>query len=143
METTKTTGAFIESVKIAEKWFNDSSATMMDIYNKQLNLTTGFYNNMFNSIINNNKGWKDSQIADSFFKNDISKWFPMSFSGNGNSTNILNPLQSVFDTMYKQMTEYNQNILANFNNHVTNSDTNWDTITKEYMETVEKRLDAS
>jgi hypothetical protein len=108
METTKTNGAFIESVKMAEKWFSDTNATMMEIYNKQLNLTTGFYNNMFNSLINNNKGWKDGQMTDSFLKNDVSKWFPISFSGNGNSTNLSNPLQSLFDTMYKQMTEYNQ-----------------------------------
>jgi hypothetical protein len=143
METTKTNGAFIESVKMAEKWFSDTNATMMEIYNKQLNLTTGYYNNMFNSLINNNKGWKDGQMTDSFLKNDVSKWFPISFSGNGNSTNLSNPLQSLFDTMYKQMTEYNQNILANFNSQFNNSNTNWDTVSKEYKETVEKRLDAS
>lgn len=143
METTKTNEAFIESVKIAEKWFSDTNSKIMEIYNKQLNLTTGFYNNMFNSLISNNKGWKDSQMTDSFLKNDISKWFPISFSGNGNSTNLSNPLQSLFENMYKQMTEYNQNILANFNSQVKNSDTNWDMISKEYIETVQKRMDAS
>lgn len=143
METTKTNEAFIESVKMAEKWFSDTNATMTDIYNKQLSLTTGYYNNLFNSIINSSKGWSDNKIADSFFRSDITKWFSIPFKNDGNSSFFSNPSLSLFDTMYKQMIEYNQNLITNFNNQIKNSDTNWDSINKEYMETVEKRLDAS
>ncbi len=143
METTKTTGTFAESMKVAEKWFNDTNSTMMDIYNKSVNLTTGFYNNMLNSVINNSKGWNTNPITDSIFKNDLTKWFPVSFSSNGNSTNFTHSFQPLVDSMYKKMIEYNQELINNFNSQFKYNDKNYDSISKEYMDTVEKRIDAS
>ena len=51
METTKTNEALLDNAKVAERWFNDTSSSMMDLFNKQLNLTTGFYSNLLKSIV--------------------------------------------------------------------------------------------
>ena len=61
METTKTNEALLDNAKVAERWFNDTSSSMMDLFNKQLNLTTGFYSNLLNSTFGNSKGWGVNQ----------------------------------------------------------------------------------
>lgn len=115
METTnqqKTSELFGESAKIANKWFSDATSSMLEIYNKQLNMAFGFYNNLFNSVSGNaNRG---TALA-----------FPNLFSnGNGDSKSFFNPLSwmkgengaanpfnGIYQNFIKQITDYNRNWL--------------------------------
>ena len=75
METTKTSDTLLESAKMAEKWMNESSAAVMEIYNKQLNLASGYYTNYINSIWSNGKVPGGSQqFLDNYFGNKMAKF---------------------------------------------------------------------
>ena len=140
METTKANETIIESAKLAEKWFNDTNNAMMEIYNKQLNLTTGLYNNFFSTLTGNVKGLGDSKnIFDSMLKNDFTKWFSMP-SSNYNSI-MSNSILSTFDGMYKQITDFNRNITTTLHSQLNNREHDWSSLNKEYMETIEKQME--
>jgi len=128
-----------ETPKTAEKMINDTTKEMMEVYNKQLNLTTGFYNNFFNSVMSNSKSWNGSKgFSDSFLNSDLMKLFPIPFSGMGSS--FSNPLLPSFDKLYKQLLEYNSNMFSTLSNGIK-STTDWSAISKGYTETVENRLE--
>lgn len=142
METTKTNEALLEGAKVAEKWLTDTSTAMMEIYNKQLNLATGYYTNFLNSTLGNNKGWNDNNgFSESFFSNNLLKNFSIPLNGNGNL--FATPFQAAIENVFKQIGEYNKNLLAAFNNQVKHSEIDLSVINSEYIETVEKRLDAT
>lgn len=131
-----------ESTKAFEKGFSDVNENVMDMYTKQLNLMTGFYNNFLNPIISNNKGWNIGQdFGSNLFNTDLTKAFSNPFNGMGAGSS--NPFLSSFDKMYKQMMGYNHNLLLAFNSQANGNHIDWSEISKKYMETVENRLEAS
>ena len=129
METTNTNHTATQDGTVAEKMINNTTKEMMEAYNKQLNLTTGFYTNFFNSVMGNNKSWNGNMgSANSFLNNDLTKLFSVPFNGNGSS--FSNPFSTPFDKLYKQMMEYNSNMFSNLSNGIK-SNTDWSTISKE------------
>src|ERR1700722_15613533 len=65
-----------ESTKAFEKGFSDANTNMMDMYNKQLHMMTGFYNNFLNPIMGNNKDWNLGQgVGNNVFNGDLTKLF--------------------------------------------------------------------
>jgi len=131
-----------ESTKAFEKGFSNANTNVMDMYNKQLHLMTGFYNNFLNPIMANSKGWNVGQdFGGNLFNGDLSKAFSNPFNGMGVSSS--NPFLNSFDKMYKQMMGYNHNLLLAFNSQTKGNDIDWNEISKKYMETVENRLNAS
>jgi hypothetical protein len=142
METTNSNDVLIDGAKVIEKWFNDSNSAFTEIYNKQLNLTTKFYDNLLKSMVGNNKNWNaNNDIVDSFFKNDLMKRFSFFSSGNGNtfSGQSLTSMENTF----KEMMAINRSWISTFYNQMNNSDFDWNSISKEYMSLIEKRLEAS
>jgi len=131
-----------ESTKAFEKGFSDANENVMDMYTKQLNLMTGFYNNFLNPIMSNNKGWNLGQdFGHNLFDGDLTKAFSNPFNGMG--AGVSNPFLSSFDKMYKQMMGYNHNLLLAFNSQANGATIDWSEISKKYIETVENRLEAS
>ena len=56
MEATKTNKeTVIDGAKVSEKWFTETSEAMMNLYNKQLQYTTGLYDNFTHMFFGNNK----------------------------------------------------------------------------------------
>ena len=142
METTKTNEALLDNAKVAERWFNDTSSSMMDLFNKQLNLTTGFYSNLLNSTFGNSKGWGVNQgFIDNFLNGNSTKWLSpvSSFSTNNGSSNFF----SSYDKMYKQLLESNRHFLSAFSNQVKSNDIDWNSINKDYKETIDRRIESS
>lgn len=143
METTKSNGAVTDNAKMAEKWFTDANNTMMEIYNKQINLASSFYSNLLNSTLGNNKNWNGNSFSnDNMLSGNFSKffWSPVSnFYGINNSSNLF----SAYDKMYKQLLESNHYFLNEYSNQITNSEINWNTINKEYKDTFDRRVDSS
>ncbi len=144
METSKSNDTFREGAKVFEKWLNDSNSAITDIYNKQLNLTTKFYDNLLNSTVGNSSNfWDGRSLVDSFFKGDLVKRFSFPFSGNGNGNSILTPSLTNFENSYKQMVEFNRNWLSAYSERYNKNNSEWNTISEDYMKLFEKRLESS
>jgi hypothetical protein len=142
METTKTSETLLDNAKVAEKWFNDASTSMMDLFNKQLNLTTGYYSNLLNSTFSNTKDWGVNQgFIDNFLGGNSTKWLTPfnTFSSNNNSSYFF----STFDKMYKQIVESNRHFFTEFNNQLKTNEIDWNSINKEYKETMDRRIESS
>jgi hypothetical protein len=117
METTNTNHTPKEGSKVTEKIFNDSGSTMVEFYNKQLNLVTGFYSNLLKSFVDNPSALNESSFPNPFLQP----------SGN----------------MYKQMFEFNRNLLSAFTNQINNNEIDMEGINKNYQETIGSRIEAS
>jgi hypothetical protein len=143
METTQANNdTLLEGVKISEKWFNNLNAAMMDIYNKQLKLTTGYYTNFLNSALGgNNSQNKMTNPFNMFFNTDTTKafWFPF---GNDGAA-FTNPFLHSFDKAYKDMLEYNRNLLTVLNSELKNNVSDWSKVRQEYREFMEKQIEVS
>jgi hypothetical protein len=142
METTRSNESLMDGAKLIEKWFNDSNSAFTEIYTKQLNLTTKFYDNLLKSTVGNNKNWNiNNDIVDSFFKNDLMKRFSFFPSGNGNA--FSSQPMTTFENTFKEMIAINRNWISTFYNQMNSSDFDWNSISKDYMSLVEKRLETS
>src|SRR5688500_11917043 len=77
METKNSTTAnetLQESTRMINQWANEVTASMTDLYKKQLNLVTGFYSNLFSSLYGENNGnvWNPMKTyTDLFFTNPM------------------------------------------------------------------------
>jgi hypothetical protein len=138
---TNTNHTATEGAKVAEKLFNDASASIMEAYNKQQNLANGFYSNFFNSFLGNNRGWNGTQgFANNFLNNDLSKLFSSPFGHFGNS--FPNPFVITFENIYKQMGEHNHNLLAALRSQIKGNEIDLDAVNKNYQETIVNRLES-
>lgn len=142
METTKTSDTLLESAKMAEKWMNESSAAVMEIYNKQLNLASGYYTNYINSIWSNGKVPGGSQqFLDNYFGNKMAKsfWTPYSaLYNNGDS----NPLSS-FEKMQKQYMDFNRTLFNDMTVRLRTNDLDWSSVGNEYKGILDKQIEAT
>lgn len=142
METTnsKTTAndTLQESTKMINQWTNEVTASMTDLYKKQLNLVTGFYSNLVSSLNgeNNKDAWNPMKsYADLFLTNPMkSGMAPFGNFGTGN-----NP----FEKAVQQITEYNQNLFNSFTKKLDNGNIDWASINEKYQQTIEKEFEAS
>ena len=144
MEATQTNSeALNEGVKGIEKLFNDSSSAMMDIYKKQMDLTAGFYNNLFNMGKGNSNGaGQNSGTSNMFASMDMTKWLTNPFA-NFSSTDMQNPVLTSIDKTMKQLMELNQKCLSTFTNSVQIKGTNSESMSEEYKKLLEGRLNDS
>lgn len=142
METTKTNNeTVIEGAKMSEKWFNETSEAMMNVYNKQLQFTTGLYENFANMFFGNTKSWSERQnFSELFLNSDLAKWPGVSFTGSNGGSNIF---LSSFDRIYKQTLEYNRNLLASLNNTMKENQFDWSKINEDYLKSTELQLEIS
>jgi uncharacterized membrane-anchored protein YhcB (DUF1043 family) len=142
METTNSTTnaneTLQESTKLINQWANEVTASMTDLYKKQLNLVTGFYSNLFSSLSseNNKNIWNPMKTyTDLFLTNPLkSGSTPFGNFGNGN-----NP----FEKAVQQITEYNQNLFNSFTKKLDNGNIDWTSINEKYQKTIEKEFEAS
>ena len=140
METTNTNHTEQSSTKNNEKQMNDTSKEMMDMFTKNLNLTTSFYSNAFNSLSNGNKEFSNSHSSlTNFTNNDFTKMFSNPFNGMGNI--FLNQSLPTFESLYKQMMEYNTNLFLMLTKKI-NTNTDWSEIGKKEEAIIENRLEA-
>jgi hypothetical protein len=140
METTSNQSSK-DGAKTAEKTLNDTTKELMDFYTKQLNVATGFYKNIFDSLSTGGKSWNNSSdFSTGFFNNDVTKAFTNPFSGM--NYQVANPFLPLFDKFYKQMEEYNKDMLASLTNGLKGN-TDWSEMTKKYQETVSSRMESS
>lgn len=142
MEATKTNNeTIIEGAKMSEKWFNETSEAMMNAYNKQLQFTTGLYENFTNMFFGSTKNWSDRQnFSELFLNSDLAKWPGVSFTGSNGGSNIF---LSSFDRIYKQTLEYNRNLLASLNSTIKDNQFDWSKINEDYMKSAELQLEVS
>lgn len=141
METTNTNHMKQSVTDTTEKIMNDTSKEMTDIFTKNLNLVTGFYSNVFNSLSNGNKEF-DSNYSSltNFTNNDFIKTFLNPFNGMGNV--FFNQSLPRFDNLYKQMMEYNTNLFSMLGNGI-NINTDWSEVSKKEEAIIENRLEAT
>ena len=142
----KTNENHLAGATVAEKWFTDSSAALMEIYNKQLAFATNFYKNMAGiSPVRNTKWYTGSYFADNFFmNNDLAKWMWSSF--NVTNTNPLYPFMGSFDKIYSQLMEYNSNLLSMFNGKKTSGteiNPSSDIIRNKYQQAITNQIEIS
>ena len=145
MEATKSGNETLNgSAKAVENLFNNANATIIDMYKKQMELTTGFYNNLFKSNLGNTNGWNQNSGFPNIFSNymDMTKWFSNPLA-NFSVTGIQNPFLSPVDNAMKQMTAFNQNLLSAFTNGFSGKGNNFSAMGGEYKEAMETRLEAS
>lgn len=134
---TKTNENLFEGIKTNQKWFNDSATAMMEIYNRQLNLTMSFYDNLFSMFPAFGNVWsRNKNLTEAFNANtDLGKWMWRPFTiGNVVPTN---PFMDLFDKTYKQLLEYNRNLFSSF------TETELEPIGKKYQESITSQLEAS
>lgn len=142
METTNNE-TLNEGAKVMEKLLSNTNSAMTDMYKKQMELTTSFYNNLFNSGLGHNNLWnQNTRIPNIFPSMDMSKWFANPLT-NFSTGNIQNPFAISMENGMKQIVEFNQKMVSAFTNGIDNNKTNWDAIGKEYKETINSRLETS
>ena len=142
-----------ESSKAFEKGFGNTNANVMDMYNKQMHLMTGFYNNYFNPSVGHNKDWNIGQgFGNVFLNGNLTKMFynPFSEINTGFSNPLMgmnagfsNPFLASFDKMYKQMMGGNQSLFSAFTNQTQGNTVDPTEISKKYFETIENQMEAS
>ena len=145
MEATKSNSETLnEGAKVVENLLNNANAAMTDLYKKQMDLTTSFYNNLFGSKLGNTNMWNQNSGFPNMFSNnmDMTKWISNPFT-NFSVMGMRNPFMSSFDKTMKQMTEFNQNLLSAFTNGFSAKGNNFGAMSEEYKETIETRLAAS
>lgn len=144
MESTKTTNDLVnESTKAIEKIFSGTNEAMTEMYNKQIELTMSFYNNLLNSSLGNNNMWNQNRIFPYAFASlDTTKWFPNPFTFF--LTNIAqNPFLQQMDETMMHIMEFNQNLFSAFANGGQRKRSNIDFFMEEYQQILNARGDAS
>jgi hypothetical protein len=145
METNKTNPlneTLSESAKTANKWLNDASSAMMDMYKKQTDMVSGFYSNLFNSISGTGKSSFNpmANFSNPFFNNnDMMKNMFAPFNSFGMNSSSSNP----FENALKQLTDFNQNMLNSFGKPFGNGNQDFGTLTENYKNLVEKKMDVT
>ncbi|MHB8261758.1 MAG: hypothetical protein ACYDCN_13040 [Bacteroidia bacterium] len=143
METGKTNTATSEAGKTVENAFNNVNATMTDMYKKQMDMATSFYNNLFKSSLGNTNGWSQNGGFPNMFANmDMTKWFSNPFSG-FSASNMQNPFLSPVEKAMKQMTDFSQNFLSAFINGSSGTGSKMGAMSEEFKETIATRMEAS
>lgn len=142
METTNNE-TLNEGAKVMEKLLSNTNSAMTYMYKKQMELTTSFYNNLFNSGLGHNNLWnQNTRIPNIFPNTDMSKLFANPLT-NFSTGNIQNPFAISMENGMKQIVEFNQKMVSEFTNEIDNNKTNWDAIGEEYKETINSRLETS
>jgi hypothetical protein len=101
-----------EGANTSEKSLTNSAKQLMDGYTKQLNVVTGFYKNMFDSVLAVNKEWTTpNYYSNSLFGNGTAKAFAMPF--NEVSNNATSPFLPTFYNFYKQISDYYSTTFSN------------------------------
>lgn len=119
---------------------NNLLTSMMDGYQKQLNLVSEFYTNAFNSLTGQHKTlWNPTQNQSNLFFNNAGL---KSLFSPFNGFVINNTIENPFKKMVKQISDYNHNLIMSltnqFNNHSSENSTGIN-----YQKLIEERNDAS
>jgi hypothetical protein len=133
METKNPQELFTESAKVAEKWINEANSTLTEIYNKQINLASGFYNTFFNSMLGTNPDAKNNELDFSDFLSDFK----------GSNMALANPFLflSFLNKVYKQALGQSTNLMALATKGQEQGQANWDTFSKKFKESIESQFE--
>jgi hypothetical protein len=135
METTKTSNETLnESEKLIEKLFSNTNTAMIDMYKKQVDMTTSFYSNLFNSTFGNSTGLNQNSGFPNMFSNPFNN-----FSQN----NFQNPFLATIDKTIKQIMEFNQNLFSVLTNGFEKRRIDFGAISEEYKETINVGVEAT
>jgi hypothetical protein len=142
MESTsfnKTNGNFYEATQTANKWANEVSSNLMEIYKKQMDLAFGFYNNLACSLPEMNKNVWDSNMnfAKPFNMDGISKLFnPFNwYKTDGPSVDAF---ASQSENMGKKALEIANNYTATLHKQFKNAQANWSELNEKTQEVVQE-----
>ncbi|MEO8762615.1 MAG: hypothetical protein ABI388_13225 [Bacteroidia bacterium] len=145
METNKSNSAsetLLEGAQTTNKWMNDASSAMMDMYKKQTDMASSFYSNLFNSFSGANKNSFNpmANFSNPFSNNhDMMKNMFTPFNAFGMNTSSSNP----FEKAIKQLTDFNQNLLSSLGKPFGNGNQDFGALTENYKNVVEKEVEAS
>ena len=148
METTANTAqdTILEGTKTANKWINDATNSMIEMYKKQLNVATNFYSNFFNLFTDENKNFFNpaKSFTDLFSGNNNGgmKFMANPFTSLGSNGSTSNPLSSMMEKMFKQINEFNQNLAGAFNKQLESGNVDMNAINEKYQRLTESRVEA-
>ena len=147
METTtfgKTNEKLYETAEAASKGFNEINSTIMDVYNKQLNLASSFYSNLFNSFpwINKNVWNANMDFSKSFGADGASKLFnPFSWFKTSDYFGDFFKPQS--EELLKKTIEFNNNWFAELQKQFKIMQMNWVELSEKTQEIMEEEWKAT
>ncbi len=153
MEVNKTNPVnetLLEGAQTTNKWMNDASSAMMDMFKKQAEMSSSFYSNLFNSFSGANKN-SFNPMAN--FNNPFTSVFSNPFSSdNDMMKNMFSPFNAFgmnssfsnpFEKAIKQLTDFNQNLLTSFGKPFGNGNQDLGALTENYKNIVEKEMETS
>ena len=128
-----------EKNQTANKWLNDASSSVMDMYNKQASLVFGFYNNLFNSLpgMSKNNWMSNMNFAKPHDGYDMANAFFPAFNLFKTSS-LMNLCASKYEDMYKQITDYNNLWSSMLQKKSQNAQENWSASAEKMQAIVEK-----
>lgn len=138
----KTADAFGESGRMANKWLSDYNSAVMDIFNQQVRLVSGFYNNFLRLFTNegNNAMKQAGRFPDWMQANNA---MMRAFYGNGEKTeNQTQAFFSSFSNFVSRFTEANRRVLNAYSESVQESG-NLEELREQFNRFMEDQYDAS
>jgi hypothetical protein len=147
METTtfsKTNEKLYETAEAANKGFNQINSTIMDVYSKQLNLVSGFYNNLFNSFPWANKNvWNANMDFTKYFGADETFKLFTPFNWFKTSDYLGNFFKPQSEDLFKKTIEFNNNWFAELQKQFKIVQMNWVELSEKMQEIAEEEWKAT
>jgi hypothetical protein len=134
---------FTETSKIAGKWLADSSASMMEIFNKQMNLATSFYSNLFRNFwgaANDNSSAQGGVSVPFWGANEMMKAFSTPFNGHAGNGNSANSVFANYSKYFTQMAEFNRSLFSQAIREIPDATADWKPLAAEYERLLESEL---
>lgn len=128
----------LEGTKMAGKWVNDATASALEMYQKQLNLATAYYSNLFNSFWGGQRNvWAPLQAYTGMFSpNSHASFNPFMPIGSWKQND------DMFSQFGKMLREYNQQFFQSLTSRFETSGVDWKQINGQYQEIMEKESES-
>lgn len=133
METTNKND-LAQAVKATEKWWSHTNSAMMELWNKQLEVALGYYDNLNSAPAN---GWYGNRKPATWFSGANMSGWPWGAFNSEQEDSALSPINTI-----KQMLKFNRNFFGMFNTPEMDGVEQWGLLNKHYRENLEKRIEA-
>ena len=139
----KTNEKLYETAEAANKGFNEINSTLMDVYSKQLNLASSFYNNLFNSFPWANKNvWNaNMDFTKPFGADGVSKLFSP-FNWLKTSDYLSDFFKPQTEGLLKKAVEFNGNWVTELQKQFKIAQMNWVELSEKTQEIMEEEWKA-
>ncbi len=142
--TTNNNGKFDGTAQTTNKWFNDLSSAMMDIYNKQSSWMSGFYNNFFGSFPGMNKNpWNSSLNFPNLFFGKYDGLNSMFTPFNYADGRFINLMTAQYEEAYKGIMDFNKAYFEALQEQVDSFQINGNELNNKVQKSVEKEWEAT